>query len=390
MLNISSLINNSHQNSSFGKFGCFEEDSNTIEAGNQNNSMFISYVSGEMKEQTLDKSMNFQIENEFNIKDAFSNLPGKETDIEPIDERKDDDDDDANRSFYHDNKNFIDGFEQKKLDLFNDINLNNNNVNNTMINNSTSIEGMFNNHYFLDDYDKFRIKKNLKCLKSKNTLFFNSINSITKENLNNNKSVLTDNKKLLFNVTKQSEDFITNNIKLNRSSCQLSYESKKSKRGRKQILLSGVKTEIMDKSCLREFKKFLKLKKKEFKNIFEEDVFWYEFIESKTPPFLFTQGGKKLEFKAYNKKLMNFIFSRPAANTLYTKFVSEIKDVKTDKIFAKKKIKKNPDYYTKAFYKFYRENLNKLYSQEYSDIDINVDDSDLNNISMDLVSNSFQ
>ena len=146
----------------------------------------------------------------------------------------------------------------------------------------------------------------------------------------------------------------------------------------------------MDKSCLREFKKFLKLKKKEFKNIFEEDVFWYEFIESKTPPFLFTQGGKKLEFKAYNKKLMNFIFSRPAANTLYTKFVSEIKDVKTDKIFAKKKIKKNPDYYTKAFYKFYRENLNKLYSQEYSDIDINVDDSDLNNISMDLVSNSFQ
>jgi hypothetical protein len=87
---------------------------------------------------------------------------------------------------------------------------------------------------------------------------------------------------------------------------------------------------------------------------------------------------------------MNFIFSRPAANTLYTKFVSEIKDVKTDKIFAKKKIKKNPDYYTKAFYKFYRENLNKLYSQEYSDIDINVDDSDLNNISMDLVSNSFQ
>ena len=134
MLNISSLINNSHQNSSFGKFGCFEEDSNTIEAGNQNNSMFISYVSGEMKEQALGESMNFQIENEFNIKDAFSNLPGKETDIEPIDERKDDDDDDANRSFYHDNKNFIDGFEQKKLDLFNDINLNNNNVNNTMIN----------------------------------------------------------------------------------------------------------------------------------------------------------------------------------------------------------------------------------------------------------------
>ena len=43
-----------------------------------------------------------------------------------------------------------------------------------------------------------------------------------------------------------------------------------------------------------------------------------------------------------------------------------------------------------AFYKFYRENLNKLYSQDFSDSEINVDDFDINNISMDLVSNSFQ
>ena len=43
-----------------------------------------------------------------------------------------------------------------------------------------------------------------------------------------------------------------------------------------------------------------------------------------------------------------------------------------------------------AFYKFYRENLNKLYSQDYSEFEINVDDINLNNVSMDLVTNSFQ
>lgn len=53
-------------------------------------------------------------------------------------------------------------------------------------------------------------------------------------------------------------------------------------------------------------------------------------------------------------------------------------------------MKKSPDIYTIAFYKYYRQNLNKLYSQSYSDLDIIIDDLDLNNVSMDLVSNSFQ
>ena len=412
-----SSINYSHMNSLICKLDKDDDDFNSIEEKNQNMSMFISssYVSSEIqeihdgsnmkeneinntlnilskKEQALDKSINFQnisVEEEFINKEVFTNL-GKDTGIEPIIEKEDDD---VNESFYHD-KYFIDKFEEKKDNLFEENNINNNFNNNTMINYSTSNEGFVNN-YLLDENDKLKIKKNLVHLKlSKNASSFNStIISTTKENSNtNNKSVLSDNKKIFFNVTKANEDFITDNVKLNLSSCQLSSsKSKKSKRGRKQILLSGVKTEILDKTFLREFKKYLKLKKKEFKNIFEQDIiFWNEFLENKNPPFNYTNEGKKICFKSYNKNLMNFIFSRQGVNTLYTRFILENKDVKFDKIFSKKKIKKSPDYYTIAFYKFYRENLNKLYSQDYSEFEINVDDINLNNVSMDLVTNSFQ
>ena len=412
-----SSINYSHMNSLICKLDKDDDDFNSIEEKNQNMSMFISssYVSSEIqeihdgsnmkeneinntlnilskKEQALDKSINFQnisVEEEFINKDVFTNL-GKDTGIEPIIEKEDDD---VNESFFHD-KYFIDKFEEKKDNLFEENNINNNFNNNTMINYSTSNEGFVNN-YLIDENDKLKIKKNLIHLKlSKNASSFNSTTiSTTKENSNtNNKSVLSDNKKIFFNVTKANEDFITDNVKLNLSSCQLSSsKSKKSKRGRKQILLSGVKTEILDKTFLREFKKYLKLKKKEFKNIFEQDIlFWNEFLENKNPPFNYTNEGKKICFKSYNKNLMNFIFSRQGVNTLYTRFILENKDVKFDKIFSKKKIKKSPDYYTIAFYKFYRENLNKLYSQDYSEFEINVDDINLNNVSMDLVTNSFQ
>ena len=59
-------------------------------------------------------------------------------------------------------------------------------------------------------------------------------------------------------------------------------------------------------------------------------------------------------------------------------------------IFSKKHLKKGPDYYTIAFYKYYRENLNRLYSKEYSEMEIDVDDLNINNISMDFINNSFK
>ena len=362
-----SSINYSHMNSLIFKLDKDDDDFNSIEEKNQNMSMFISssYVSSEIqeihdgsnmkeneinntlnilgkKEQALDKSINFQnisVEEEFINRDVFTNL-GKDSGIEPIIEKIDDD---VNESFYHD-KYFIDKFEEKKDNLFEENNINNNFNNNTMINYSSLNEG-FANNYLIDENDKLKIKKNLMCLKlSKNTSSFNSTTiSTTKENsTNNNKSVLTDNKKIFFNVTKPNDEFITDNVKLNLSSCQLSSsKSKKSKRGRKQILLAGVKTEILDKTFLREFKKYLKLKKKEFKNIFEQDAtFWNEFLENKNPPFNYTNDGKKICFKSYNKNLMNFIFSRAGVNPLYTRFIMENKDVKFDKIFSKKKNQK--------------------------------------------------
>ena len=427
MLNNNSSSLNSHMNSFIFKFDRLEDEFNIMEEKTPNNmSMFISssYISSEIQEihdgsnmkeneiseqfnntnilgkkEALDKSMNFQnmnVEEEFIHKDDVTNL-GRDTGIEPIKEREDDDE--VNESFYHGDVNFIDEFE-KRENLFNEINnnfnINHNNINiNNNVNNTVIYECSGNNLGILDDMDKLKIRTNLVCLKlSKNNSYFNLTNSGMKDisnSNNNNKSALNDNKKLLFNVTKQPDDYITANIKLNMSSCQLSCKSKKNKRGRKQILLSGIKTEIMDKTFLREFKNYLKLKKKEFQNIFDKDyVFWNEFLENKNPPFYFTQGGKRVNFGGYNKKFMKFIFSKNGVNILYSKFISESKYVKFDKIFAKKKSKKRPDYYTIAFYKFYRENLNKLYSKDFSDSEINVDDFDINNISMDLVSNSFQ
>ena len=429
MLNNNSSSINSHMNSFIFKLDREEDEFNIMEEKTPNNmSMFISssYISSEIQEihdgsnmkeneiseqfnntnilgkkEALDKSMNFQnmsVEEEFIRKDDIANL-GKETGIEPIKEREDDDE--VNESFYHGDVNFIDEFE-KRENLFNEIN-NNFNINhndihvNNNINNTVIYEGSGNNLGILDDIDKLKIRTNLVCLKlSKNNSYFNLTNSGMKDisnSNNNNKSVLNDNKKLLFNVTKQPDDYITSSIKLNMSSCQLSCKSKKNKRGRKQILLSGIKTEVMDKTFLREFKKYLKLKKKEkeFQNIFDQDyVFWNEFIESKTPPFGFTQGGKKIFFRSYNRKLMNFIFSRNGANALYTKFILENRDIKVDRIFSKKHLKKGPDYYTIAFYKYYRENLNRLYSKEYSEMEIDVDDLNINNISMDFINNSFK
>ena len=427
MLNNNSSSLNSHMNSFIFKFDRLEDEFNIMEEKTPNNmSMFISssYISSEIQEihdgsnmkeneiseqfnntnilgkkEALDKSMNFQnmnVEEEFIHKDDVTNL-GKDTGIEPIKEREDDDE--VNESFYHGDVNFIDEFE-KRENLFNEINnnfnINHNNINiNNNVNNTVIYECSGNNLGILDDMDKLKIRTNLVCLKlSKNNSYFNLTNSGMKDisnSNNNNKSALNDNKKLLFNVTKQPDDYITANIKLNMSSCQLSCKSKKNKRGRKQILLSGIKTEIMDKTFLREFKKYLKLKKKEYQNIFDQDyVFWNEFLESKNPPFSFTQGGKRIPFRSYNRKLMNFIFSRKGANTLYTKFISENRELKVDRIFSKKHLKKGPDYYTIAFYKYYRENLNRLYSKEYSEMEIDVDDLNINNISMDFVSNSFK
>ena len=344
------------------------------------------------KDQGFDKS-SYSIEQNFNenshmiLEEEFEkenkDKIGKDTGIEPIIESGFEDG--PNDSFFHENNYFIHNCDDSSISLgVNNTNNINNNIMNMTVSNDAKLE------YFIDENELLKIKKNiisLKFSKSNNSISYN--NSTTKEstfNINSNKSVLNDNKKL-FNVTKQGDDFLSSNLKLNMSSCFLSY---KPKRGRKKLLLNGIKTEVIDKTFLREFKKYLKTKQKEYAKILEEDpIFWKEFLSSSSPPFTFMSGGEKIEFKSYNKKFLKFILSKPSANKLYSLFVNDKKDIVYHQILSKRRVKKI-NYQTLAFYMFYRKNLNKLYSQEYSVNEINLDELDLNNISADLINTSFQ
>ena len=48
------------------------------------------------------------------------------------------------------------------------------------------------------------------------------------------------------------------------------------------------------------------------------------------------------------------------------------------------------NYQTLLFYKFYGQNMHKLYSDEYSLNDINIDDLNINNVSADQLNMTFQ
>ena len=334
-------------------------------------------------EQNFNENSHMILEEEFD-KDNKENYTkiGKDTGIEPIIESGYEEG--PNDSFFHENNYFIHKCNDSSISLGdNNIINNTNNIMNMTVSNDAKLD------LFIDENELLKIKKNLISLKfSKSNNSISYTNSITKEstfNNNFNKSVLNDNKKL-FNVTKQGDDFLSSNMKLNMSSCLLSY---KPKRGRKKLLLNGVKTEIIDKTFLREFKKYLKTKQKEYSRIMEEDSqFWKEFLSNSNPPFNFTSSiGEKLEFKSYSKNLLKYIFSKPSANKLYSLFVNDKKDIAYHQILSKRKVKKiNCE--TLAFYMFYRKNLHKLYSQEYSVNDINLDEIDINNISEDLIENS--
>ena len=419
-----------HFNSFIGKLDRLE-DVDDLEEKNQNMSMILNNgifnFSGEMQEMQLptnikesemnvsehlnlnlfgkkdngfDKSsysieQNFNENSHMNLEEEFEkenkDKIGKDTGIEPIIESEIEDP--QNDSFFHENNYFIHSSISLGVNNNNNItNNNNNSTNNNNNNNNIMNMSVLNDTKYdlIDENELLKIKKNIISLKfSKSNNSISYTNSLTKEttfNNNNNKSVINDNKKL-FNVTKQGDDFLSSNMKLNMSSCLLSY---KPKRGRKKLLLNGVKTEVIDKTFLREFKKYLKNKQKEYARIFEEDAtFWKEFLANSNPPFSFTSGGEKVEFKSYNKNLLKFIFSKPSANRLYSLFANDKKELASHHLLSKRKMKKI-DYQTYAFYMFYRKNLNKLYSEEYSANEINLEELDINNISADLINTSFQ
>jgi len=233
-----------------------------------------------------------------------------------------------------------------------------------------------------DDDEILKMKKNLMSLKLSNNKSLLSNSKITNESSINKSTTLNETKKL-FTVFSNSEN---NHNKLNMSSCLY---NTKSKRGRKKLLLEGIKTELIDKSFIREFKKYLKKKKKSFVNIFEEDpVFWYEFFQNSNPPFSYTLNGntnEKIEFKSFNKNLLKFYFSKPSVRKLYIQFIKDKEKDLIPTIIAKKKFDYKVDKKMFLFYKFYGKNLYKFYSDEFNLSDINIDNNELNISSSDIL-----
>ena len=232
----------------------------------------------------------------------------------------------------------------------------------------------------IDDDEIIKMKKNLMSLKLSNKSVLSN-SKITNESSINKSTTLNETKKL-FTVS----NLDNNNNLLNMSSCLY---TTKSKRGRKKLLLEGIKTELIDKSFIREFKKYLKTKKISFVNIFEEDpIFWYEFFQNSNPPFSYTlNNNEKIEFKSFNKNLLRFYFSKPSVRKLYIQF---IKDKEKDLIptIISKKVKKfdyKVDKKMFLFYKFYGKNLYKFYSDEYNLNEINLDNNELNISSSDIL-----
>ena len=319
----------------------------------------ISYI-----EQNFNENSHMILEEEFRGVD--NNYKIENTGIEPIIEMNSFEQG-INDSFLHENNNFL-------LHNFNNINsisLENN------INNLTAPINDINKMDITvdDDSELLKIKKNLMSIKlSKSSI---SKNKTMKTSIN--QTMLNDSSKKIFNV--YTQDNLNNSMKLNMSSCLF---NSKIKRGRKKILLDGLKTELMDKAFIREFKKYIKLKQesKQFDNIFEKDpIFWKEFSQNSVAPFIFTVNGEKVKYKSYNKQLLKMLFSRPDVRKLYSIFVNDRETDFSANINMKKIKKLEHNLYLFSYY--YGKNLHKIYSDEYSANEISFENEELINMSLD-------
>ena len=224
----------------------------------------------------------------------------------------------------------------------------------------------------MEESELQKMKKNIVSLKlSKSTIINNN------NNFNINRSVTNSDKtnKQLFTVST-----ISNSIETLNSSFKLNVSavgSLRPKRGRRKFLIDGIKTELIDKAYIREFKKYLKLKKNQFKPIFEEEPsFWNEFFQNSNPPFWFTNSlGEKVEYKSFSKNFLKMIFSKQSARNLYSQFIKEKEKELMMSILSKRNKKMNKNML--VFYKFYGKNMHKLYSDEYNISDLNCDDLEM-------------
>lgn len=265
-----------------------------------------------------------------------------------------------NESFLHENNYLFDNF----LDGTNSVE----------VNSSTGLPSdLLKCDLTSDENDLSKMRRNLISLKLSKTNN-NHNKSDYNINLNSNSGEKTKKPFFVVNNINSFNNHNNTNTKLNQS-CNLTLENKR--RGRKKILFDGVKTEIIDKAFLREFKSFVKKSKHLLRNIFddlkaEEKVFWNEFLLSGNPPLYFAQGNQIVEYKSFGKNLLKFIFSHPSVRQLYTIFVKQ-KGKEIVNLVVNKKIKKI-DRKMLLFYSFYGKNLHKLYSNDYNLSDLNIDE----------------
>ena len=227
------------------------------------------------------------------------------------------------------------------------------------------------NHEIHDD-NEIKIESPQKSINSKQLIKNSNISGSTGDSTPKNDPNMTvlNLNKYPFAIIHPPENFISTNMKLNMSSGNLYFKLKK-KRIRNEVKkIKNIKnSEEIEKPLLREFKKYLKKNKdkKEFKKIFDKDKnFWKQFF-IKSQPFKFTQNGKELVFKSFNRSLMEFIFSRDDVNKLYEKFAS-------DKSYhIQKKIKEKDKNQDNNTYEIYLKNFNKKYNKKYEEKDLELD-----------------
>ena len=327
----------------------------------------LSQLPNKKKNQIEDISyidQNFNENSHMNLEEEFRGVDNNYKIDEPIIEMNSFEQG-INDSFLHENNYLLHNFNN-----CNSISIEQNNVNNITapINENNKMDLTCD-----DDSVLLKIKRNLMNIKlskssiSKNKTMKNSINS----------TLLNESNKKLFNV------YTMDNLN-NSSSCLL-----KTKRGRKKILLEGIKTELMDKAFIREFKKFIKSKQelKQFDNIFEKDpIFWKEFLQN-SAPFIFTINGEKIKYKSYNRQLLKMLFSRSDVRKLYSLFVNDKEKDFSVNINLKKLKKLEHNLYLFSY--FYGKNLHKIYSNEYYTIDISFENEESYNMSLDNINMSL-
>ena len=200
----------------------------------------------------------------------------------------------------------------------------------------------------------------------------NSINlQLSKENFDNNRSgFILGESASNNNINKNKLNCNKNpfvvlqypeNIQLNMSSYN-SYCNMKKNILKKKALKPGHKLEEIEKPLFREFKKYIIKNQKELEHFFiNGDSFWEQFLNGKkTPPFKYVLNDKEFTFNSFNRRLMDFIFSRRDVNVIYEKFVS-------DRIESfKKKLKEKDKYEDINYgYEIYLYNFNRIYNRNY-------------------------